>query len=136
MGTRTSTQCRSHGQKYFLKLKKDQARTIPTDSTREEGTESSGDFESAEIPAEIGEEETSLEDMDNNQLKEYLEKLVLVNGQLTREIQRLRLRHCDRGEASTPQNMLEKRQCGVISVPLPAKTKEVKVIFHDPEYLS
>lgn len=136
MGTRTSTQCRSHGQKYFLKLKKDQARTITTDSTREEGTESSGDFESAEMPAEIGENEGNLEDMDNNQLKECLERLVLVNGQLMREIQRLRLRHCDHGETSTPQNSLEKRQCGVIPVQIPSKTREVKVIFHDPEFLS
>lgn len=137
MGTRTSTQCRSHGQKYFLKLKKDQSRTITTDSTREEGTDSSADYENQEIPMEIGEipmkigeEETNLEEMDNNQLKEYLERLVLVNGELVREIRRLRLRHFDR---EMPQNHLEKRQFEDISLTLPVKTKEVKVIFQDSE---
>ena len=130
MGTRTSTQCRSHGQKYFLKLKRDQSKTLASDSTRDEGTESSlGSPEIAELSEENG---LSLEEMDNNQLRSHLDHLIQQNWRLTKEVQRLRLVHCDRGH----EWGLEKGICGGISVPVHVKTKEVKVIFQDFESLS
>lgn len=136
MGTRTSTQCRSHGQKYFLKLKKEQSKTIVSDSTKDENTESSEDLESPEITADLEENDLSLEEMDNNQLRSHLDRLVQVNLHLTKVIQRLRLVHCDHGGADMMSNSLEKKLGGVVSLPFPVKTTEVKVIFQAPESLS
>jgi len=126
MGTRTSTQCRSHGQKYFLKLKREQSKSqSAAESANSDDFQLEDDPES-EVPAEeTGEEQADLEEMDNNQLRGHLEKLIQVNMRLTKEIQRLRLRHSEPGGAQ-----LAKRTC---TAAFPAKTTEVKVIFSASE---
>ena len=130
MGTRTSTQCRSHGQKYFLKLKHEQSKSqSAADSLTDE-----------DFPAELEEKEdlgnedhTYLEDMDNNQLREHLKSLIQTNNQLTKEIQRLRASHSEPICTAHFLAMLTKRPCSGLSPSFPTKTTEVKVIFSASE---
>lgn len=123
MGTRTSTQCRSHGQKYFLKLKREQSKSqSAAESANEAEIQLETDLQSENPTEEIDEEQTDLEEMDNKQLREHLEKLIQTNARLTREIQRLRLRHSEPGGT--------KRPC---TASFQAKTTEVKVIFSASE---
>lgn len=135
MGTRTSTQCRSHGQKYFLKLKREQAQIKGSDSPQDESSDSLGE-ESSDMLQELGDDEVCLDEMDNSQLRSHLEKLIQVNMQLTREIRRLRLTHCDPAASEAFESMLRKRLCTVAPPLLPAKTTEVKVIFQAPAPLT
>lgn len=130
MGTRTSTQCRSHGQKYFLKLKHEQSKS---QSAADSVTDEDFPAEQEETEDLATEDHLYLEDMDNNQLREHLKRLIQTNNQLTKEIQQLRASHSEPICTAHFLAMLTKRPCSGLSPSFPAKTTEVKVIFSASE---